>query len=110
MIIYMGIRNGKTVLVRVNTTTSINKINIPKSIITDKGIFDTGTVEDERSYIDSIQVESYKDTARLDRLVEAILPTLSNDDSFYIVDDDVKKLIIYLDLHKRYKCLKNILV
>ena len=66
MIIYMGIRNGKTVLVRINTTTSINKISIPKSIITDKGIFDTGTVGDERSYIDSIQVEYQKDTARLD--------------------------------------------
>ena len=107
MIIYMGIRNGKTVLVRVNTTMSINKITIPKSIITEKGIFDTGTVEDERSYIDSIQIESYKDTARLDRLVEAILPTLSNEDSLYVVDDDVKKLIIYLDLHKKYKCFKK---
>lgn len=107
MIIYMGIKYNKTVLVKIVTTDIENKITIPKSIITKRGIFDAGTVEDERAYISSIQIESYSDSPKLDRLTDTILPTLSEDDSVYVIDLESKKLISYLGLNKRFKCFKK---
>lgn len=107
MIIYMGIRYDKTVLVKIATTNIENKITIPKSIITNIGIFDSGTVENERAYINSIQIESYKDSPKLDRFTDTILPTLSEEDSVYVIDLETKKLVSYLGLNKKFKCFKK---
>ena len=107
MIFYIEIRYGKTTIVKINTTDEPNKITLPKSIITKKGIFDTGTVEDEKTYISSMQIESYKDSAKLDRLKDTILPTLSDDDSVYVIDLETKKTISFLEINKQFRCFKK---
>lgn len=107
MIMYIEVRHKKTTLVKINVTDEINKITLPKSIITKKGIFDTGTVEDEKTYISSIEIESYKDTAKLDRLKDVILPTLSDDDYVYVIDMETKKTISFLELNKQFRCFRK---
>ena len=107
MIVYIGRKQDKVTLVKLQVTDDPNKISIPKSIITKSGIFDLNTTEEEKAYIFSIEIESYKDTAKLTHFVDTTLSMLGDGDIVYVIDLETKKLISYLELHKQYKVFRK---
>lgn len=105
MIYYIIKENDKLATVRVQTTTEVNKIKIPKSTITTKGIMDS-VIKDDITYLESIEYNIVKDgegKASLAYLEEVLLPSLVEEDIVYILSEDIKPIVVKKELHLKYK-------
>ena len=106
-IIYMDCKDNKIVALRVTISDTMNKVKIPKSIITLEGIIDGNNKGiDNPLYVDTLEYISKPFNNTRTELRE-FMDATTVDDIVYVVDMASKELVAKAGIHTEYTQIKK---